>query len=288
MKQLNKLSLILPLLLMVACGPSKQELAQALLEDAQMAIDSSDYYLARLKVDSINLLYPNQIEEVAAGKKMMWRIELTEQKQSLAYYDTLLVQRQKDFERLKKNFVYQAGKFEGYEGTYIHKRQRIANSHDRTYLRAYLNEKGEFYISSRYHGKSHIYHNSIKVYDAGLFAESEEIPESSFDNRRFDDGEDYWETVNYRNGSDNGVVSFIVNNYDKRLKVEFKGKKHYYIVMEQFDKEAIRDAYNLSLIIKEIDELTKSKDEAEKRIAALEKNIQASSATAAKEAINED
>lgn len=274
MKRHSFISILLAVIMMTACGPNKQELAQALLSDAQVAMDDEDYNAARLKVDTINLLYPNQIEEVAAGKKMMSRIALTEQKQSLVYYDTLLVKRQDDFERLKKNFVYKPGKFEGYEGTYIHKRQKISNSHDRSYLRAYLDEKGEFYISSRYHGKGPIHHNSIKVYDSGLFAESEKISETSFDNRSFDDGEDYWETVNYRNGTDNGVVSFIVNNYDKTLKVQYKGKKHHYIVMESFDKEAIRDAYNLSLIIKEIAELEKSKAEAVKQVKALEKSLQ--------------
>ncbi len=273
MKKINIIALVTMLLVLMSCGPNKQERAQALLAEAEMAMGKADYNVARLKVDSINLLYPDQIEEIAAGKKMMARIEITEQKQSLAYYDTLLVTREADFERLKKNFTYKPGKFEGYEGTYVHKRQKISNSHDRSYIRAYLDEKGEFYISSRYHGKGHIYHNSIKVYDSGLFAETEQIPEKSFDNRRFDDGEDYWETVNYRNGTDNGVVSFIVNNYDKPLKVQYKGKKHHYIVMESYDKEAIRDAYNLSLVIKEIADLKKNKAEAEKRITTLAKML---------------
>ncbi len=267
------ITLIILSILAIACGPSKQELAQKLLTEAGEAMSTNDYNSARLKVDSINLLYPEQIEEIAAGQKMMLQIELTQLQQSLTYYDTLLIKRNDESETLKKNFVFQSGKFEGYVGTYIHKRQQVGNSHDRSYVRAYLDEKGEFYISSRYHGKSHISHNSIKVYDAGLFAETEKIAESSFDNRAFDDGEDCWETVNYRNGTDNGVVSFIVNNYDKTLKAQFIGKKHYYIVLESYDKEAIRDAYNLSLIIKEINELTKNKAEAEKRISTLKNQL---------------
>ena len=262
---------------MVSCGPSEQEQANALLAAAQSAMKMANYNQAKLKVDSINLLYPNQIELIAAGQSMMQRIELNEQEKSLAYYDTLLLTRRADFDRLVKSFVYKKGKFEGYVGTYIHKRQQVKNSHDRSYIRAYLDEKGEFYISSRYHGKGHIYHNRVKVYDDGLFSETQEIAESSFDNRSFDDGEDYWETVNYRNGSDNGVVGFVVNNYDKRLKVEFKGKKHHYIVMESFDKEAIRDAYNLSLVIKEIKAIEGSKAEAEKRIESLKKALKIAS-----------
>lgn len=265
--------LILSAIVISACGPSNEELASALLVEAEAAMTSSNFNEAKLKVDSINLLYPKQIEVIASGQSMMQRIELHEQKVSLAFYDTLLVSRQADFDRLVKSFVYKEGKFEGYAGTYIHKRQQVKNSHDRSYIRAYLDEKGEYYISSRFHGKGHIHHNSIKVYDAGLFAETQKIPESSFDNRSFDDGEDFWETVNYRNGTDNGAVSFIVNNYEKTLKVEYKGKKHHYIVMESFDKEAVRDAYNLSLVIKEIAELNTNISEAEKRIEQLKKAL---------------
>lgn len=269
------LSLLSIVLLFSSCGPSSEEKAQELLKSAQTAIQGQDYNMAKLKIDSIDLLYPNEIETIAQGKHLLLNITLIEQKQSLAYYDTLIVKREKNFEALKKSFVYEAGKFEGYAGTYIHKRQQVKNSHDRTYIRAYLDEKGDFYISSRYHGKGHIHHNRIKVYNDGLFAETKAIEENSFDNRSFDDGEDYWETVNYRNGNDNGVVSFIVNNYDQRLKVEFKGKKHHYIVMEQFDKEAIRDAYNLSLIITELTELKKDRKETTERIQKIEQQIEA-------------
>ncbi len=276
MKKLRTLTVILlSSVFFAACGPGKEELAQELLSDAQQAMQNANYNEAKLKVDSIDLLYPNQIETIAQGKTLLQRIELQEQEQSLHYYDTLLVKRQAEFDKMVKSFVYKKGKFEGYAGTYVHKRQQIKNSHDRSYVRAYLDENGDFYISSRYHGKGHIYHNSIKVYNEGLFAQTEEIPKGSFDNRSFDDGEDFWETVNYRNGTDNGVVSFIVNNYDKRLKVDFRGKKHYYIVLENYDKEAIRDAYNLSLIIKEIANLKDNKSKAEARIKSLKKTLNA-------------
>lgn len=269
---MNKTSLIaiaLCALMTIACQPSKKERAEQLLDIANQAIAAQDYNTAKLKIDSISLCYPEEIETIGEGKILLLRIELTEQKQSLTYYDTLIVKRQTSFDELSQSFVYQEGKFKGYAGTYTHKRQQVKNSHDRTYLKAYLDDKGDFYISSHYHGKGHIYHNSIKVYNDGLFAKTDDIPSSSFDNRSFDDGEDYWETVNYRNGTDHGVVSFIVNNYGKTLKVQYIGKKHYYIVMEKFDKEAIRDAYNLSLVIKELSELKTNKTTTEKRIEEL-------------------
>lgn len=264
------------LILLHSCGPKNKDLAMQLVNDAEVALSQTKYNVAKLKIDSINLLYPDEIDEIAAGKRLIDKIELVEQEQTLSYFDTLLVKRQAEFDKLVKSFVYKKGKFDGYAATYTHKRQQISNSHDRSYIRAYLDDKGEFYISSRFHGKGRIHHDRVKVYNDGLFAETESIPESSFDNRAYDDGEDYWETVNYRNGTDNDVVSFIVNNYDKTLKVQFKGKKYHYIVMESFDKEAVRDSYNLSLVIKEIIEVKKNIANANERISQLEKVIAAS------------
>ena len=70
-------------------------------------------------------------------------------------------------------------------------------------------------------------------------------------NRTFDDGEWYWEIINYKNNRDNGIADLISNHYDTPLKVEYIGKSRHYIIMEQYDKEAIRDAYEISFLLRE-------------------------------------
>lgn len=256
-----------------ACAKKDKEAAEKLLQEAKVAAENEDYNKAKLKVDSLYMLHAQEIEKIAEGQRLMQRIEINELQKSVAYYDSTLIRLQSDFDRLKKAFIFKEGKFEGYAGTYTHKRQQVKNSYHRSYIRAYLNEKGDFYISSRYHGKGHIYHHSIKVYYHDLFAETREVPKSSADNRLLDDGEGYWETVNYRKEADGGVASFIANNYDKPLKAMFKGKKNHYIILEKYDKEAVRDAYHLSLIIKEMTQFEKERTDAKKRLAALQKSV---------------
>jgi hypothetical protein len=59
-----------------------------------------------------------------------------------------------------------------------------------------------------------------------------------------------WEKVSYRNGKDNGVIEFIAKNADRRLKAVFLGKRYYFIILETYDKEAVKKALELSKALK--------------------------------------
>lgn len=272
----NFLVILLSLVLLSSCGEKKtpKQLAEEHLAKAQQLLEHENFTDAKLQIDSIKVLYPNQKQAINKGIVLLNTVELEEQRKSLVFLDSVMNSRKDQFENLKKEFVLTEGSMARNSGRYVHKRQQVKNSYDRTFIKAYLDEEGTFYITSKYAGASYIYHNSIKVYNEGLFAETNEVPEDGIDNRRYEDGGMKWETVNYRNGADNGVVSFIINNVDKPLKVQFKGKKYYYIVMEKFDKEAVRDAYLLSQLLLENKRLKTDVADTKKRIAELEKEME--------------
>ena len=60
----------------------------------------------------------------------------------------------------------------------------------------------------------------------------------------------HWEKVSYTNGKDNGVIQFIADNADRNLKAVFLGQRMYFIVLQPFDKEAVKDALTLSNALK--------------------------------------
>ena len=88
------------------------------------------------------------------------------------------------------------------------------------------------------------------MYDKGEDAKTDSIPLGSVDNHHSDFMETKWEKVSYRNGKDNGVIKYIADNADRNLKAVFMGKEYYYIILEKYDKEAVRDALVLSNAIK--------------------------------------
>lgn len=266
MKQL--LPFIFAMVLMVSCGPSPEELASQRLETAKELLQNKNFNEAKLIIDSLKQDYPNQFEIIAQGQKLLGKVEIIEQQKSLIYYDSLLLLQERNIAELKKQFVYKPGN----PGYYTHKRQQVSNSYDRSYIQAHVDDQGKFYISSRFHGKSNINHHSIKVYNEGLYAETQIIPKG-LDNRSFNDGGEIWETVNYRNGADNGVISFIVNNSDQRLKVMYKCRNPYFIVMEQYDKDAVRMAYDMSQIMLSMKQLNSELNKTKKRVNALKEQL---------------
>jgi hypothetical protein len=45
-------------------------------------------------------------------------------------------------------------------------------------------------------------------------------------------------------------MEFIASNVDRNLKAVFLGKEYFYIILETYDKEAVRDALKLSVALK--------------------------------------
>lgn len=267
----KSLIVLIGLILLVSCSSKKtpKQLATQHLENAKVLMADGKFMAAKLQIDSISLLYPNQTNEINQGVLLLNEVELKEQRQSKLFLDSAIQVRNAQLEKLGKDFILKPGGVQYKSGRYEHKRQQVKNSYDRTFVKAYLDEKGTFFISSKYAGKSFIYHNQIKVYNEGLYAETQVVPEDGIENRRYTDDGMCWETVHYRHETDNQVAEFIVNNFDKRLKVMYKGKKPYYIVMEQYDKEAIRDAYLMSKLMKETQELDQQLKDTQKRIEEL-------------------
>lgn len=248
---------------LVSCGPKNAELAQNKFNHAEKLYSEKNFNDAKLSIDSIIEFFPNEVEFVTRGKDLLRKITIEEQNQNLVFLDSLLDVKEKELEPLMKNFIESSDY--GAKKILIHKRQKPENSYGRTYLRAHLDYDGNFFISSRFTSTNRIYHNQIKVYFSGNSAISEKIPEDGFKNRHFEDGENHWEVINFKEGADNGIIDFIAANSDQSLKVQFIGKKHHYILMEKFDKEAIRDGYEISFVIKEVkkvkEEIKKANDE---------------------------
>jgi hypothetical protein len=150
---------------------------------------------------------------------------------------------------------------------YIHKRQSVQSSLNRSFIQVHLDERGDLYLSSNYCGKGSINHTGLRVYDGDIGAKTDSIPLGDESNHHSDFMEYKWEKVSYRNGKDNGVIEFIANHADRKLKAVFLGKGQYYIILEDFDKKAVKDALALSKAIK-------SRNALEKEVQVLQKRLQ--------------
>ena len=261
MKQALLSIVLVTMFVFTACGPSDEDKARSKMDEAKALLQNQDTAAALLQLDSIPRLYPEAMYSINAAKNLANEIRFEVLQRTEAELDSVKL----EVAGLEKNFVKEKTEFDRYT-QYIHKRQTFKRAWDRSYIQVHLDERGELYLSSNYHGDHWLNHTGLRVYDGGDDAKTETIPIGSVDNHRSDFMDAKWEKVSYRNGKDNGVIEFIANNVDRNLKAVFLGDEYYYIILEKYDKEAVRDALVLSKAIKKRNKL-------EGEIKTLEKQL---------------
>lgn len=219
---------------------ARQELGGALqLLDSMMAWNKDDYGIvgqALKKKNSVALDYHRGI--IAASEARIRELE-------------------PQVAELSKGFIFKPGEA-GRPGSYEHKRQTVEASWNRTFLKIGLNEDGDVWLISHYYGKSWIDHASLRVYDQDNYILTDTIGLGHEWNRKVEDLGDRWETIEFREGSDAGALAFIADNYRKSVKARLTGKTFQYIVLENFDKDAIHNGWELAQVLKERSGLRKT------------------------------
>ena len=229
----------------ISCGPTDEEKARAKMNYAKMLLEKQDTIQALLQLDSIAKLYPKAPYSINAAKNMTTEINFELLRRKEIELDSAKAQIMK----LESSFEKEKTEFDRYT-LYIHKRQTLQRSITRSFIQIHLDERGEMFLSSNYYGKSSINHVGLRVYDGELSAKTDSIPLGDPMNHQSDFMEYKWEKVSYRNGKDNGVIQFIADNADRNLKAVFLGQGQYYIILEAYDKAAVKDALALSNALK--------------------------------------
>jgi len=250
---MNKLSAIVAISLclgLASCGPTVEEKARDRMNLVRSLLEKNDTTAALLQIDSIARLYPKATYSVNAAqnlkKEILWEV--------LQRKETELDSVKAKIARLETHFEKEKTEFDRYT-QYVHKRQTFQRSWNRSYIQVRLDERGEIWLLSNYYGEQWLDHTGLRVYDQGDQARTDSIAIGSVDNHRSDFMEFKWEKVTYRNGHDNGVLEFIANHPDRRLKAVFLGKRYHYIVLEDYDKIAVKEALELSKAIRDCQRL---------------------------------
>lgn len=256
MKAIRFFLLFLITVQLISCGKSEKQLAAEKLQLAEQLYQQGDTLSAIQNADSVRILYRGAIQQVIASdqfKKKVYGEMLYHAQNELDTLNSILAE-------LEKNFIQEKTEFDRYTQL-IHKRQDFQRRWNKSFIQIYLDERGEIYISSNYYGEQWLDHVAIRVYDGDLQAKTDTVPLGSPLNHHSDFMNTKWEKVSYMNGKDNGVIEFIAQHADLNLKAVFLGKRLYYIILEDYDKQAFVQALALSKALKQKARLaTKIKD----------------------------
>ncbi|HZL10708.1 MAG TPA: hypothetical protein VFC65_11980 [Prolixibacteraceae bacterium] len=245
MKNIKIIAGILVFAALFSCGKSYKQRAAEKLSLAAVLCEKGDSLAALQQLDSISVLFPEAFETVAKAKELNRKIysEILFRKQDL--FDQLTIQ----LTELDKLFNKEKTEYDRYT-QYIHKRQSFERRWDKSFIQLHLDETGELYISSNYYGAEWLNHVGLRVYDGVFQAKTDSVALDDPNNHHSEFMNTHWEKVRYRDGKDNGVIQFIADNADRNLKAVFLGKRMYYIVLEDVDKQAVKDALVLSNALK--------------------------------------
>ena len=241
------------------------------LRAAREAFQRGDYSEAKIQIDSIKILYPKAFETRREGIGLMQQVELKEQEKTLVYLDSMLQDKQKEVDALKKNYTFEKDAEYQRTGNYLHPSQVIEKNLHRSYLRFQVDETGVMSMTSIYCGPHNIHHLAVKVTAPdGSFAET---PASKDSYETTDLGEKI-EKADYKLGEDGNVIAFLNLNKDKNIRVNYLGERSYATVMTPNDRKAVAAVYELAQLLSSIREIKREMEEANLKIEFVKRKIQ--------------
>lgn len=255
---------------LAACNDSGEKKARLKLHAAEQALSKSDFSEAKLRIDSIKILYPKAFEARRQGIKLLQQVDLKEQQRGLVYLDSMLVLKQKELDAIKDRYVFEKNAEYQKVGNYFSPSQTVEKNINRSYLRAQVNENGGMTLTSIYCGGSNIHHTAVKV----------TAPDGSF--ARTPLSRDSYETTDlgmkiekadYKLGEDGDVIGFIHLNKDKKLNVEYIGDRNYKMRLPESDGKAISSLYELSRLLSSIEQIKKEIKEANLKIEFIKRKM---------------
>lgn len=271
-----KLSKLLPLvgtLLLLACSNTEKQ-AQSYYQVAETHFAANNYAAAKQQLDSLEIHFPKEYATLRQGKQLMRHIQLAEHRRNLAYVDSLMPLVEEEANKLKKDFYYEKDSLYQTVGDYVFKLQKLERNVQRCYLRAQTNELGNMQLLSLFYGKTPINHSHIKLtLNDDTYAQTMAIPYDGGLNYRFEDEGYTTEVITFKDGTDNGVIDFVTNNTNQRIKVTCLGGNSYIYYLDDQAKQSIAATYRLSLLLSELQRLGKERVAATKNIAYLEQRI---------------
>ena len=241
------------------------------LRAAREAFQRGDYSEAKIQIDSIKILYPKAFETRREGIGLMQQVELKEQEKTLVYLDSMLQDKQKEVDALKKNYTFEKDAEYQRTGNYLHPSQVIEKNLHRSYLRFQVDETGVMSMTSIYCGPHNIHHLAVKVTAPdGSFAETP----ASKDSYETTDLDEKIEKADYKLGEDGNVIAFLNLNKDKNIRVHYLGERSYATVMTPNDRKAVAAVYELAQLLSSITEIKKNMEEANLKIEFVKRKMQ--------------
>jgi hypothetical protein len=258
-------------LLITSCQNSKREKAEDRLTAARTALEQDNFNEAKLQIDSIKILYPNEFKVRKAAQDFLCVVVIREQQHNLRYLSSVLQSKEQEFETIKGQYTLEKDKRYQEVGNYFWPSQTESHNINRSYLRFQVNEEGIMTMTSVYHGGHALHHRAVKVMAPdGTYAETP-VSDDTFTSTNMGI---VTEKTNYNVGRDGGVIDFLFLNRNKNIRAFYKGSSNYSITMSPADRKALTNIYSLTKVLTDINKIKKDIEDANVKIKFVMKKQQ--------------
>ena len=271
----NRLSILLFCVaaLFLSCEESVEGRAMLLLEEAKAESNAGNYNTAKLLIDSISVTYPKAYKTRREAELLRRSVMLVEKERDVLFYTSSLESLAVQKDSLLRDFDFNKDSHYQDMGYYTIPSQAMKLNPFNNFLRAYVKENGDAYLTSFYRGKR-IAHYQVRISTGDNFVECDK----PFQSRSYKELGVYNERRDYKYGNDAGLMDFVSSSGGP-FKVELIGEYgKFEYTMRYEDAVAITQVLELSGLLKAMEEVRLLRDEAQRALDFLRKSQERSAA----------
>jgi len=252
------------------CKSNKEELAaQERVEIARELIEDGNLEAAKLQLDTVHLLYRQQVSIRREAKHLQDTVALLEAERTAAYADSMLQVLLPQVDPLLKKFRYEKdGKYED-NGQYVSKLLQTTSNTERCFLQAYVGDNRATRVKSYYVGSAELCQTEVEL----CVPEQEECASWQGAEHHFD--ADGWHSIlTVEDEQAIEILAFIATHADARIRVRQFGKttknkqtSPAVFYLGKNEKEALVETLQLATLFHDINRLEEMQRTANRQIA---------------------
>ncbi len=256
----SSLPILLLTLLLAACSNSSKNDSASRISHARELISDNRLNAAKIELDSIDLLYPRQVEARRESHHLKDTIALLEAKRTLSYSDSVLEVLSQRSDSVIALFRYEKDQRYQSEGNYIHPALLPQNNPQRCYLQAQVSDRLKLTLRSHYYGSRALRHTLIRLEADSLYLNLHGSCHS------FEaDGINEITTVSHNECLE--ALKFIATGSESKATVSLEGTgKPFTYVLSERDKKALARTLELYFLLTDINKLEQTCHKADKQI----------------------
>lgn len=200
----------------MACSSTTKD-GQTYLVQVEEAIHTGAYQRARLTIDSIHSLFPQDIPLRRRASELNDSLNMLEARRTIAYNECLLQVLKTRKDSLVKDFSYEKPNEYNVQGRYIHKELKYLSTTTNSFLYTYILDDGTIVVQMYYRGGK-----KASISDIEVSLSEEGFNRYHGENYSYDTVEGWYETLTFDTPTSQEILSFVSEHIERGITIRLR------------------------------------------------------------------